>query len=161
MVDLGYNYRLSDIQCVLGTSQLSRLPDWIERRQAIAHRYDQAFGVLPGVKPLSVRPDVSHAYHLYVVCIDPNHYLGGRNAAYAALRFARIGVNVHYIPVHLQPFYRHRFGTGPGLCPVAESAYEQILSLPIFPRMSDEDVERVIRAVETVVRPHGTKGVAA
>jgi perosamine synthetase len=142
MTDLGYNYRLSDLQCALGLSQLRKLPAWVERRQAIARRYDAAFGGLPGVRPLEVRPDVRHAYHLYVVRVAAD-----RGRVFAALRAEGIGVNVHYVPVHLHPFYRRRYGTGPGLCPVAEAAYEHILSLPIFPRMTDADVDDVIGAV--------------
>ena len=76
---------------------------------------------------------------------------GGRDAAFAALRDANIGVNVHYMPVHLHPFYRERFGTRPGMCPVAEQAFDEILSLPMFPAMTEEDVMRVIQAVNGVV----------
>jgi perosamine synthetase len=146
MVDLGYNYRLSDLQCALGLSQLRKLPAWVKRRQAIARRYDAAFATLPAVQPLAVRPEVRHAYHLYVVRVG-----GDRGRVYSQLRAEGIGVNVHYVPVHLHPFYRRRFGTGPGLCPVAEAAYESLLSLPIFPRMSDADVDDVIRSVAGAV----------
>jgi perosamine synthetase len=147
MVDLGYNYRMSDLQCALGISQLRKLPGWLRRRRRIARRYDEAFASLPAVCPLAVRPDVVHAYHLYVVRLGRSRASGDRGRVFAALRRAGIGVNVHYIPVHLHPFYRRRLGTGPGLCPVAEAAYEQILSLPLFPRMTDGDVEDVIGAV--------------
>jgi perosamine synthetase len=150
MVDLGYNYRLTDIQSALGRSQLRKLPGWVERRQAIAARYDLAFADMLAVTPLSVSPAVSHAYHLYVVRLDSGVIGLDRAELFAALRDKGIGVNVHYIPVHLHPFYRQRFGTGPGLCPVAEAAYEQIVSLPIFPAMTDQDVEDVITAVSEV-----------
>lgn len=142
MVELGYNYRISDIQCALGLSQLRKLPRWVKRRQEIAHQYDVGLAACPGVRLLTVRPEVSHAYHLYVIRVQDD-----RARVFADLRAAGIGVNVHYIPVHLHPFYRQRFGTGPGMCPVAESAYEQVLSLPIFPTMNDADVGTVIRAV--------------
>lgn len=151
MVDLGYNYRLTDIQCALGMSQLRKLPGWVKRRQEIAQRYDEAFAEIPAVKPLGVRPKVSHAYHLYVVRLELERLQVTRAGVFAALRAEGIGVNVHYIPVHLHPFYRKRFGTGPGLCPVAEAAYEQIITLPLFPRMSDKDVEDVITAVHKVI----------
>ena len=150
MVDLGYNYRLTDFQCALGLSQLRRLPGWVARRQAIARRYDHAFANLPAVNALRVRPDVSHAYHLYVIRLNIAKLRVDRATVFAALRAEGLGVNVHYIPVHLHPYYRKQFGTGPGLCPVAETAYEQIISLPIFPRMSDEDEEDVIDAVSKV-----------
>jgi perosamine synthetase len=151
MVDLGYNYRLSDLQCALGISQLRKLPAWIRRRQAIARRYDEAFAAMPGVRPLLVRTDVVHAYHLYVIRLGPAVPYADRTAIYAALRAEGIGVNVHYIPVHLHPYYRHHFRTHPGLCPVAEAAYANILSMPIFPRMTDADVETVIGAMWRVM----------
>jgi len=147
MVALGYNYRLTDIQCALGLSQLRKLKRFVARRREIARRYSEALGTFRGVTPLSVRPDVEHAYHLYVVKLDLQRLGFSREAVFHALREEGIGVNVHYVPVHLHPFYRERFGTGPGLCPVAEEVYERILSLPIFPCMSDEDVGRVITAV--------------
>jgi perosamine synthetase len=146
MVELGFNYRLTDMQCALGLSQLRKLPGWVARRRQIAARYDEAFADLPAVRPLAVRPGAEHAYHLYVVRV------ADRKRAFTALRAAGIGVNVHYIPVYLHPFYAERFGTRPGLCPVAESAYERILSLPIFPKMTDHDIERVVGAVHRLAR---------
>lgn len=156
MVELGYNYRLTDIQCALGISQLRRLPKSLARRRAIAKRYDAAFAEIPGVEPLSVSPDVRHAYHLYVVRLDPEQIGVDRAAAFRLLREKGIGVNVHYIPVHLHPYYRKHLGTHPGMCPVAEAAYERILSLPMYPAMRDADVERVIGAVGRVARARGS-----
>lgn len=149
MMELGFNYRLTDMQCALGRSQLRKLPQWIDRRRAIARRYNEAFSSVVAMQPLAVCPDRTHAYHLYVIRLvdsGPN-----RAVVFAALRAAGIGVNVHYIPVHLHPYYRKQFETGPGLCPVAEAAYERILSLPIFPAMSDSDIEHVIESVLNVV----------
>lgn len=151
MVDLGCNYRLTDFQCALGLSQLRKLQMWIERRQTIARRYDAAFAGLKAVRPLMAGPNVSHAYHLYVIMLDLDKLRVKRETVFAALRAEGIGVNVHYIPVHLHPFYQKRFGTKPGLCPVAEAVYERIASLPIFPGMADGDVEDVITAVRKVV----------
>jgi perosamine synthetase len=150
MVDLGYNYRLSDIQCALGITQLAKLPQSIARRQAIAAEYDAAFARMPGVRPLSVRKDVSHAYHLYVIQLEMEKLSVDRGQVFRALRAEGIGVNVHYRPVHLHPYYRNHFGTKPGDCPVAEAAYERIISLPMFPGMTDEDVRDTIAAVEKV-----------
>ena len=150
MTELGYNYRLSDLQCALGLSQLAQLPKWIARRREIARRYDAAFAAMPGITPLAVASGAGHAYHLYVIQVEAA--AGARAKLFTDLRGLGIGVNVHYLPVHLHPFYRRRFGTGPGMCPVAEAAYERILSLPIFPRMSDEDVARVIEAVRSATR---------
>jgi perosamine synthetase len=154
MVDLGYNYRLSDLQCALGLSQLRKLSDWTVRRQAIARRYDEAFASMPAVKSLVRRADVSHAYHLYVISLSLEELRVDRSAIFAALRAEGIGANVHYIPVHLHPFYRRHFDTGPGLCPVAEAAYERILSLPIFPAMSDDDIADTIAAVRKVLEEY-------
>lgn len=152
MVDLGYNYRITDFQCALGMSQLQKLPRWLERRQGIARQYDEAFAGIKGIKPLMVKVDVRHAYHLYVVRINQDLTGMGRTEFYQALRSRGIGVNVHYVPVHLHPFYQNRFGTGWGLCPVAESAYEQILSLPMFPAMTDEDIKIVINTIQNILR---------
>jgi perosamine synthetase len=151
MVDLGFNYRLCDIQCALGLTQLAKLPWSIERRQAIAAKYDAAFADLAGVRPLAVRSDVSHAYHLYVIQLELEKLSVDRGQVFQALRAEGIGVNVHYRPVHLHPYYRNRFGTKPGDCPVAEAAYERIISLPMFPSMTDEDVGDAIAGVRKVV----------
>ncbi len=146
MQSLGYNYRLNDIQCALGLSQLKKLPNFVQRRRQIAALYDAAFAAMSAVRPLAVRPDVVHSYHIYVVQFDLDQLRMTRAEIFAALRAENIGVNVHYIPVHLHPYYRERFGTGEGLCPVAEAAYEQIVTLPIFPAMSKQDVDDVIAA---------------
>lgn len=154
MVDLGYNYRLTDIQCALGMSQLRKLPGWVARRQEIARRYDAVFAEMPAVGPLGVRDDVSHAYHLYMIRLDLDRLKVDRARVFTALLAEGIGVNLHYIPVHLHPFYQERFSTGPGLCPVAEAAYERLITLPIFPRMNDDDVEDVIAAVRKVMEAY-------
>jgi UDP-4-amino-4,6-dideoxy-N-acetyl-beta-L-altrosamine transaminase len=150
MVDLGYNYRITDFQCAMGCSQLQKLTGWVARRQEIARLYDAAFAGLRVVCPLGHRVDVTHAYHLYVVRLVLRRLMTSRAESYKALHAEGIGVNVHYIPVYLHPFYRERFGTKPGLCPVAEAAYEEILSLPIFPAMTDSDVDDVIKAFHKV-----------
>jgi perosamine synthetase len=147
MIDLGFNYRLTEFQSALGLSQLRKLPGWLSRRQEIAHRYDSIITDLPGVKTLTVRREVKHAYHLFVVKIDFEGLEKSRSELFQILRADGIGVNVHYIPTHLHPYYRRAFNTRPGLCPKAEAAYDRILSLPIFPKMTDEDVERVIGAL--------------
>ena len=143
MVEMGYNYRMTDIQCALGISQLKKLPAFLERRREIAARYDRAFAGVDQVLPMAARSDVSHVYHLYVVRVAK----ANRSLLFRQLRSAGIGVNVHYIPVHLHPFYRKRMNTGPGQCPVAEGAYQRVLSLPIYPAMTDDEVDRVIGEV--------------
>lgn len=139
MVELGFNYRITDLQSALALSQLTKLDDFTCRRVAIAKRYDNALKNLANVHMLVSRPESGHAYHLYVVRVD-----GDRSEWFKRLRQRGIGVNVHYMPVHLHHFYRHRFGTAPGLCPVAEKLYDNILSLPIFAAMDDADSQRVI-----------------
>jgi len=155
MTELGYNYRLTDIQCALGTSQVARLPGWLKRRREIAALYDRLLVELPEVRPLGTTPGALHAYHLYVVRLDLTRFSVGRPEIFAALRAEGIGVNVHYVPVYMHPFYRSRFGTGPGLCPNAEQAYEEILSLPMFPAMTDTDVQDVVDALCKVVDAFG------
>jgi perosamine synthetase len=153
MVDLGYNYRLTDIQCALGISQLRKLPTWIERRQAIARRYNEFFSQLPAVRPLALKENVLNSYHLYVIKIDFTELRNERAEFFARLRNKGIGVNVHYVPVHLHPFYQRNFGTRPGMCPVAEAAYEQILSLPIHVGMTDADVATVCATFQNALEP--------
>ncbi len=147
MVDLGFNYRITDIQCALGLSQMERLECFLERRRQIAAQYDTAFAALPNVAPLAVRPGRKHAYHLYVVKLDFAALGTTRERVFRKLREAEIGVNVHYLPVYLHPYYRENYKTAPGLCPAAEAAYGRILSLPIHFGMSDADVEAVIGAM--------------
>jgi len=161
MTELGFNYRLTDLQCALGRSQLARLDCWTARRGEIAAQYAGRLGALPGIEPLGVRPGVRHAWHLYVIRIREELAGFDRASLFAALRESGIGVAVHYMPVHLHPFYRRQFGTGPGLCPIAEAAYEQILSLPIFPAMRDEDVARVVAAIEALQAPRLVKRLSS
>jgi len=140
MQSLGYNYRISDIQCALGLQQLSKLDGWRDRREQIADLYDDAFRNENSILPLSRSAETRHGWHLYVVRLQNQP----RNAVFDSMRAAGIGVNVHYIPVHLHPYYRNRFGTAQGDCPNAEAAYEQILSLPIYPGMTDQQVQFVV-----------------
>ena len=157
MTDLGYNYRLSDIHCALGTSQLKQVHEWTVRRQEIAREYDDAFAAIDAVTPLAIRDNVTHAYHLYVIQLNLDQLSADRNEIFHALRAENIGVNVHYIPVHLHPFYRKKFGTQEGLCPTAEAAYARIISLPLFASMADRDTADVIEAVRKVCECYGKR----
>jgi perosamine synthetase len=152
MQELGFNYRLCDIQCALGLSQLRKLPAWLKRRRELAARYARLVADIPGVEPLTLLPGREHAWHLYVVQLAPELAGAGRRQVFADLRAANIGVNVHYVPVHLHPYYRSRLGTGPGLCPCAEAAYERIISLPMYPGLSDVDQDRVMAALAEALR---------
>jgi len=149
VVDLGFNYRLTDFQCALGLSQLGKIEQWINRRQDIARRYDCAFRTIDAIQPLAVKKDRRHVYHLYVVRVEGSEGLQRRGELFSVLRDKGIGVNVHYIPLNLHPYYQKLLGAHKGQCPVAETAYENILSLPIFPAMSDADVDYI---VETIAR---------
>ena len=151
MVALGYNYRLTDIGCALGLSQLGRLEMNLARRREIAARYSNALKDLTGVLPPQVQPDVNPAWHLYPIRLDLPRLCADRAEIFRALRAEGIGVNVHYIPVHLHPFYRKQFGFRGGEYPVAEETYERLISLPVFHGMSDQDVEEVIEAVNKVM----------
>ena len=150
MVLLGFNYRLTDIACALGLSQLKKLDANLARRREIATRYSAAFRNIPGIVPPGVRSDVNPAWHLYPIRVDSTKLNAERAEVFRALRAENIGVNVHYIPVHLHPYYRTRFGYKGGEYPIAESAYEQLISLPMFHGMTNQDVEDVIAAVGTV-----------
>jgi perosamine synthetase len=143
MVELGYNYRLPDVQCALGLSQLPRLDGWVHARQRVAALYDLAFQNLDQVTPLKTRSDRTNAYHLYVVKLDPSL---DRDAVFSHLRASGIGANVHYAPVHLHSYYRAR-GYAKGLAPVAERVSRHILTLPMFPAMTANDVERVVETL--------------
>ena len=150
--ELGYNYRLSDIQCALGLAQLKRLARWVERRREIAAAYDKALAGMNFVRPLAAMPDRVHAYHLYVVELDVGALGFDRAEAFQRMRAAGIGVNVHYGPVHLMSFYRERFGCRDGQLPVSERMSQRILTLPVYPTMTDDDQARVLEALAGLAR---------
>ena len=149
--ELGFNYRLTDIQCALGLSQLRSLEDFLVRRRQLAAQYDEAFAAQEAVKPLGLHPGRDHAYHLYVLRLDLTRLKVGRSAVFSALRAEGVGVNVHYIPAHLHPIFQKEYGTHCGQCPEAERAYEEIFTIPLFPTMTTRDMEDVILAIEKVM----------
>ena len=143
MQALGYNYRITDFQCALALSQLKKLDAFVARRRDIARAYTQAFQVEPAVDVLSQNPDANSSFHIFVILargVD-------RAALFAALRERGIGVNVHYIPVHLQPYYRDKYGYSPGDYPLAEEYYRHAITIPLYPAMTDDEVARVIDSV--------------
>jgi UDP-4-amino-4,6-dideoxy-N-acetyl-beta-L-altrosamine transaminase len=139
-IELGYNYRMTDMQAALGLSQLERVDNYIDRRHEIAKRYDELLAPLPLVRPFQ-RPDSRSALHLYPIQVH-----GDRGGIFRGLRDAGIGVNVHYIPVYTQPFYRGR-GFSEGDFPVAEAYYACAISLPMFPTLAHDDQTQVVDAV--------------
>lgn len=155
MQELGFNYRLTDMQAALGISQLARLPWSLKRRSRIAAFYRQLLSHSfdgDAVRPLTVLPDRKHAYHLFVVLIDFERFGVCRAAVMNCLKEAGIGTQVHYIPIHLQPYYRRRYGTAPGDFPRAEEYYAKALSLPMYPDLTDADCERVVRSLKAALQ---------
>ena len=151
MVLLGFNYRLPDFACALGLQQLKKLDANLARRRKIADRYTNAFRNVESVIVPGVRAEANPAWHLYPIRLQLEKLTADRAQIFRALRAENIGVNVHYIPVHLHPYYREQFGHREGEFPVAEDAYARLISLPMFHGMSDQDVEDVITAVKRVV----------
>lgn len=140
-IELGYNYRMTDLQAALGASQLDRLPQFLARRRQLVKRYRQLLAGLPVQLPTHGADDNS-AWHLFVIRVEAERRL----ATFEALRAADIGVNVHYIPVHLQSDYR-RLGFAAGMFPVAEQYYREAITLPLFPELDDADQDQVVAAL--------------
>ncbi len=150
MVDLGYNYRLSDLQCALGLSQLARLESLLKRRAAIAERYTAAIGELAQVRVPAVLAHGRHAWHIFPVLLELGRLGADRDTILAALRAEGIGATVHYVPAYWHPYYEAR-GYRRGLCPRAEAAYERLVTLPLFPAMTDKDADDVVTALAKVL----------
>ncbi len=137
MQNLGYNYRITDLQCALGSSQLKKLPSWLEVRNILAHTYATALAQTP-IQPLLKSDHVFHAYHLYVIKVE------NRDICFRGMRKAGIGVNLHYMPVYLHPYYQ-KAGYKKGLCPVAEKVFTQILTLPLWPGLHVKDIQYIVQ----------------
>jgi dTDP-4-amino-4,6-dideoxygalactose transaminase len=150
MSELGFNYRLTDLQSALGLSQLRHLEEWLARRRGIARQYADAFAGEPALElPVSLA-DRESAWHLYVVRLRLERLKVDRAQVFRALRAENIGVNVHYIPVPWHPYYAS-LGYERGQWPIAEAAYERLLSLPMWAGMTDTDVDDVVAAVRKVL----------
>jgi UDP-4-amino-4,6-dideoxy-N-acetyl-beta-L-altrosamine transaminase len=150
MVDLGFNYRITDVQCALGLSQLGRLDALLKRRSEIASRYRAELDGLPGLELPRLAPHVRHAWHIFPVLLDLDRLRADRRTVLAALRAENIGATVHYVPVYWHPYYQ-ALGYARGLCPRAEHAFERLLTLPLFPAMTEGDVDDVIAAARKVL----------
>lgn len=147
---LGFNYRISDIQCVLGISQLKKIGFFLKRRRKIFEAYNHAFSHNKFMVIPTESPDCLSNWHLYVLQIDFNALGKDRASIVKMLRDKGVGTQVHYIPVHTQPFYRKHFGTKWGDCPRAEAYYKRCISIPFFPAMSDKDIAKVIKSLADV-----------
>lgn len=149
-VDLGYNYRITDMQAALLSSQLDKLDIFASRRKELVKRYNEAFNEMPEIIVQKEIPESDTVRHLYIIQLDLEKLTCGRKEVYDALQAEGVGVNVHYIPVYSFPYYQ-KFGYKMGLCPNAEYLYERIISIPLFYSMTDEDQEKVIEAVKKVI----------
>jgi perosamine synthetase len=147
---LGFNYRMTDIQAALGMSQLKKIDRFIDLRKKYVEMYNDAFKEMPQLTSPYQSEIGTSSWHLYIIKLKLEQLTVGRKEIFEALQKENIGVNVHYIPVHLQPYYQER-GYTRGLCPEAEKLYDEIITLPLFPLMSDNDVQDVITAVEKVL----------
>lgn len=153
ITELGCNYRLTDFQCTLGLSQLKKLTAWVKRRNDIAAEYNAAFRDLPEIEPPEVLSGVESSWHLYVIRLNLDRFRVGRDQIFKALRCENIGINVHYIPVPWLTYYQ-KLGYAKGNWPVAEDAYERMISLPIWPGMSDDDRKDTIKALRKVIKSY-------
>jgi perosamine synthetase len=150
----GFKYNLTDIAAAIGIEQLKKCTHFWELRQRYATLYNEGFRHVPAVITPYVAPEVQHAWHLYVIQLDLERLRIGRNEFIALLKQEGIGTSVHFIPLHLHPYYRDTFGFGPADFPHASFVFERIVSLPIYPKMTEADVQRVIDTVRGLVRQH-------
>lgn len=149
-IGLGYNYRMTDFQAALGLSQLNKLQVFKSRRTEIVKKYNEAFSKFPQITIQKEIPESDTARHLYIIKINSSLLKVGRAEFYKALNAENIGLQVHYIPVYYHPYYQS-LGYQKGLCPIAEALYEEIITLPLYYSLTDDDVESVIEAVKKVI----------
>lgn len=149
-IDLGYNYRLTDIQSALGLSQIKKLDDFILKRREIVNKYNEAFKDLKEIVTPFENEYSKSGHHIYVLLLNLDKLKCGRKEIFEALQAENIGVNVHYLPVYLHPYYK-KLGYKKGECPVAEDIYSRMITIPLFPSMSDKDIKDVIEAVKKVL----------
>lgn len=149
-LELGYNYRITDFQCALGISQLNKIDKFIERRKELTSMYDKELKKIDGIIIQKEEKFSDTSRHLYIIQIELNKFKVGRKEIFEALFAENIGVNVHYLPVYLHPYYRN-LGYQEKTCPIAEKLYKSIITLPLYPQMSDNDLQDVINAVKKVL----------
>jgi perosamine synthetase len=149
-IDLGYNYRITDLQCALGTSQMNRVDDFVNKRREIVSIYNEALKEVHEIVTPYEEEFSNSGWHIYVIKLKLQKLKVGRKEIFQALIAENIGVNVHYLPVYLHPYYQ-KLGYKKGLCPNAEQLYEGMITLPLFPKMEQKDIEDVINAVKKVI----------
>ncbi|AIQ65871.1 aminotransferase DegT [Paenibacillus stellifer] len=149
MHSLGYNYRMTDLQAALGVSQMDKLDDFVARRREIAAIYNDEFKDLPGLVLPHQHPNANSSWHLYVLRWLPEYFTASRKVIFEKFREMNIGVNIHYYPVYLQPYYQS-LGYEAGICPEAEHYYETSITLPLFPKMREKDIDDVCTTVKLI-----------
>jgi dTDP-4-amino-4,6-dideoxygalactose transaminase len=147
----GFKYNMTDLQAALGLCQLKRLKDFIMRREVICGRYDEAFSDVSEIRVPTISPDVRSSRYIYPVLLEQERLRIGRDQFIEALKAEKIGTSVHYIPAHLHPYYQKEFGYRRGDFPVTEFVFDRLVCLPLFPSMSDEEIETVIAAVRRLI----------
>jgi dTDP-4-amino-4,6-dideoxygalactose transaminase len=150
IIEAGYKYNLTDLQSALGLVQLARCKEMWKSRARIAQKYTQALASMEAYHSLPVASDVQHAWHLFVVLVDPSKLCIHRDQVIEELRERGIGTAVHFIPLHLHRYYREKWGYRTGDFPIAEEYFDRCISLPIYPGMTDEDVTQVIEALDEI-----------
>lgn len=149
-IDLGYNYRITDLQCALGITQMDKLDEFIKRRKELVEMYNESLSKIDGVIIQKEEEFSDTSRHLYIMKLDLDKFKVGKKEIFEALLAENIGVNVHYLPVYLHPYYK-KLGYEKGLCPNAEELYDSMITLPLYPGMSDDDFYDVINAVNKVL----------
>ena len=152
MYEVGYNYRITDFQCALGSSQLKKLDHYVQKRRGIAKKYDELFSSVDSLKIPEAHNSIGHAYHLYPLQIDFEKLSLTKPDFFQKIKQLGINLQVHYIPVHLQPFYKRNYGFKSGDYPIAEKFYNQIVSIPLYPSLTDGEVEKVVTDITKFVR---------
>jgi dTDP-4-amino-4,6-dideoxygalactose transaminase len=147
----GFKYNMTDVQAAIGLHQLDRLAGFQKRRREVVAAYAKGFQNLAALQLPVERPEVESSWHLYVIRLNLNHLTIDRNAFIEELKARNIGTSVHYLPVHMHPFYRDKYGYKPEDCPVAADAFSRMLTLPLHPGLTDQDVQDVVTAVRDVV----------
>jgi dTDP-4-amino-4,6-dideoxygalactose transaminase len=161
VTQLGFKYNMTDIQAAIGFHQLRKLPEFHARRTAIARRYTAAFSEIAELQVPPEREYVQHAWHLYSIRLNQDRINLSRNEFIEELKARKIGTSVHFIPIHLHPYYKDKYGFQPEDFPVAFCEYQRMFSLPLYPRMTDQDVEDVVSAVTEIARQHSVEPMAS